>query len=224
MTVIVLPVSTANAIPMKIVSVNASSPKTISFKNEAVTTGIFKTPLEGTIEISRYGIASDTIVDKAVHGGLDQAIYLYHKEDYDWWSEQLGRPIAYGSFGENLTLAGLEDINWVIGDRLVINEVELEVTAPRTPCFKLAVRMDDSSFVKQFAQACRPGAYARVINGGALAAGDTVRIEKTQQDYATVKEVFTAWHSKDKSPAIVAKALASPIAKVHKAVIQSWSV
>jgi MOSC domain-containing protein YiiM len=207
---------------MRIVSINVAQPVTIRFNGDDVLTGLFKMPVEGQVAVTPLGLAGDSIIDSSVHGGADQAVYLYHQEDYDWWSKELGRDIAYGTFGENLTLAGSDDIAWVIGDRLEINGVILEITAPRTPCFKLAVRMDDSGFMKKFANAVRPGAYARVIKAGSVAPGDSVTVEKTTMDYASVKEVFEQWHCTNKSPEVLEKALNSPIAAMHKAKIQGW--
>ena len=207
---------------MQVESVNLSTPVAIEFNGVKVTTGIYKLPLEGQIEVTVLGLMGDTIVDTKVHGGLDQAIYIYHQEDYDWWSQQLGLAVAVGMFGENLTLSGCSDVAWVIGDRLLINDVELEITAPRTPCFKLAVKMGDKGFIQKFVQANRPGAYARVINVGSVKAGDTVGVVKTTKNYASVKAVFDLWHRPEKSLVELEKALASPIAKVHKAVLQGW--
>jgi MOSC domain-containing protein YiiM len=207
---------------MKIISVNVAQPETIDFNGEAVATGIFKTPLDKKHKVTRLGIQGDTIVDKSVHGGLDQAVYLYHHEDYQWWSEELGQVLPPGTFGENITVTGLASIALVIGDRLKINDVELEITAPRTPCFKLSVRMKDSAFIKKFAQAQRPGAYARVIREGELQTGDSIHLQQTSEDFATVKEVFVEWHKNDRSVSVLKKALASPIAIVHKEKLQKW--
>lgn len=207
---------------MFIKSINIAKPTTIQFNEEDVLTGIFKQPLQGEIQITEFGILGDNIIDKTVHGGLDQAIYLYHMEDYIWWSEKLGRPLGPGSFGENLTVSGLADHDLVIGDRLLINDVELEISAPRTPCFKLAVRMGDNGFVKAFAKAQRSGAYARVIKAGTLNNGDAINLLPTTENYATVKEVFVEWHQKEHSLAILSKALASPLATVHKQKLQQW--
>ena len=207
---------------MHIHSINASKPVKINFNHEEVLTGIFKTPVGESAHITKLGVAGDTIADTTVHGGADQAIYLYHQEDYDWWSNELGKPIAPGTFGENLTLSGLDEIAWVIGDRLKIGDLILEITAPRTPCFKLAVRMGDNRFLKQFVQAARPGAYARVIAEGTVKVGDVVEIEKTPMDYASVKDVFIEWHRKDMSVSLVQKAMNSPIASMHRAKLQDW--
>jgi len=207
---------------MQIVSINAAQPATVEFNGDTVPTGIFKVPVQGKVPVTRYGIQGDTIVDQNVHGGLDQAIYLYHLEDYQWWSEQLGKPLTPGLFGENLTLSGLADITLVIGDRLTIGTVELEITAPRTPCFKLAARMGDSGFAKKFAQAQRPGAYARVIHEGELQVGDNITLWQTAEDFASVVEVFVEWHKKDRSVEVLKRALASPIAIVHREKLQQW--
>lgn len=129
---------------------------------------------------------------------------------------------APGTFGENLTLSGLDEIAWVIGDRLKIGDLILEITAPRTPCFKLAVRMEDKQFLKKFIQAERPGAYARVIAEGTVKVSDVVEIEKTPMDYASVKDVFIEWHRKDMSVSLVQKALSSPIASMHREKLQDW--
>lgn len=207
---------------MQIISVNVAQPVTIQFNGEDVKTGIYKRPLEGKVQVSRLGVAGDTVVDEAVHGGLDQAVYLYHAEDYDWWAEQLGRTLAPGTFGENLTVTGLADRSLVIGDRLMINDIELEITAPRTPCFKLAERMNDPTFPKAFARAARPGAYARVLREGSLQTGDEIQLEPTTENFASVKDVFVEWHKKDRSPELLKKALDSPIGQVHKKKIQGW--
>lgn len=207
---------------MKVVSINAAVKRQIEFNGEQVPTGIFKEPLEGPVVISESGIHDDAIVDKSVHGGPDQALYLYHLEDYEWWSESLGKTVSAGAFGENLTVSGLSGRDWVIGDRLRINEVLLEVTAPRVPCFKLGVKMGDPKIVKQFVKARRPGTYVRVLQGGTMQAGDTIILEQTRSDYATVTEVFDLWHSKHKTVAQVQKALDSPLASFHRNALSEW--
>lgn len=207
---------------MHVLSVNAASPATIRFNDEDVETGIYKLPLDGQVSVTRLGISGDSIVDKSVHGGIDQAVYLYHAEDYEWWSQQLGKDLAPGTFGENITLTGMAEKPFVIGDRMIINNVELEISAPRTPCFKLATRMGDPGFVKAFAKAQRPGAYARVISEGVIETGSRVSLYRTSDDYASVQEVFVEWHEKVPSLAVLKKALASPIAAVHRRKLQEW--
>ncbi|MDF1764423.1 MAG: hypothetical protein P1U57_13520, partial [Oleibacter sp.] len=63
---------------MKIESINVAKPVTFMFNDEMVETGLYKTPVKDTVEIHTLGVAGDTIVDQSVHGGIDQAVYMYH--------------------------------------------------------------------------------------------------------------------------------------------------
>jgi MOSC domain-containing protein YiiM len=137
---------------------------------------IVKQPVEGAVAVRGVNLEGDDQADRRVHGGPDQAVYAYARESYQWWEREIGRELAPGLFGENLTLAGVDVDSAVIGERWAIGTTLLEVTAPRIPCVKLAARMEDPLFVKRFAQARRPGAYMRIIEEGELQAGDEVRI------------------------------------------------
>ncbi|MBQ0794530.1 MOSC domain-containing protein [Zhongshania sp.] len=207
---------------MKLVSINRAQKQQIEFDGKLVETGIFKEPVASSVYVSSAGIESDNIVDLSVHGGADQAVYLYSQEDYQWWAGFLGRELEPGLFGENLTTQGFDLRELVIGDRLMIGNTILEISAPRTPCFKLAVRMGDSKFAKQFVFAGRPGAYARVLRDGNISAGDSIILVKTDQAYAGVLEVFELWHAKQRCPHLIRKALASPISNYHRSVIHDW--
>jgi len=205
---------------MKLISINVGQQETLDTPNGAVQTGIIKKPVPTPVEITELGIVGDAIVDTSVHGGLDQALYLYSQEDYDWWSERLGKTLSPGIFGENLTLSSFGDAPLLIGDRLQISDVIIEISAPRTPCFKLATRMGDPGFIKAFVQAARTGAYARVINTGKITAGDNIFLIKTTADYPSLSDTFKACHSKNPNIDIVKKALQSPLGSYHKNIIQ----
>jgi MOSC domain-containing protein YiiM len=205
---------------MKLVSVNIGKQETLDTPNGAVQTGIIKKPVATPVDVTELGIVGDAIVDTSVHGGLDQALYLYSQEDYDWWSERLGKTLSPGTFGENLTLSNFGDAPLTIGDRLQIGDVIIEISAPRTPCFKLATRMGDPAFIKDFVQAARTGAYARVIKIGAISAGGDVILIKTTNDFPSVNDVFKNCHSKNPDMNIVQKSLASPLGRYHKNIIQ----
>ena len=205
---------------MKVVSVNIGKKELLDTPAGAVETGIIKTPTMATVVLNYLGILGDAIVDTSVHGGTDQAIYIYSQEDYDWWSSELGKAVLPGMFGENLTLSSLGSLPLVIGDRLAINNVVLEISAPRTPCFKLAARMGDAGFVKRFVKAVRPGAYARVIVPGEITCGDSVTVTKTSADYPTVNEVYIACHAKKRDRDVLRKALDAPLGWYHKELVQ----
>lgn len=86
-----------------------------------------------------------------------KTIYAYAREDADWWQQQIGRSIAHGEFGENLTTEGIEVNDALIGERWQVGSTILEVSEPRIPCWRLGVRMNDKTFPRKFTQALRPG-------------------------------------------------------------------
>jgi MOSC domain-containing protein YiiM len=84
---------------MKFVSVNVSLPKEIHYKGESVTTGIFKESVKGRILLREPNLEGDGQGDLTVHGGADQAVYVYPMEHYDYWKEKLGRDdLTFGQF------------------------------------------------------------------------------------------------------------------------------
>lgn len=209
---------------MKVLSVNTASPQILQVGEKAVTTGIFKNPREGAVLLGELGLEGDTIVNKKVHGGEDQAIYLYSAADYAWWAAQLAKDIVPGTYGENLTITDFHGGILRVGDRLLINgQVLLEVTAPRVPCVQFTTKMGDNLFAKKFVAAQRPGAYARVLVPGEVKAGDDIVWQPTDEDYATINEIFVEWHSKSWSEVIATKALNSPISKIARRIIQERS-
>lgn len=156
---------------MKLLSVNIGAAQPINAKSGH--SGIFKRSVPHAM-VGALGLVGDTIVDVKHHGGPDQAVYVYTQRDYDWWAQTLGRDMAAGQFGENLTLDDWPAEDIAVGDRLHIGEVVLEVTSPRIPCVTLAVRMGMPDFPKAFLASKRTGPYLRVINGGAVGEGDDV--------------------------------------------------
>lgn len=160
---------------MEIVSINVGNKREISTKSGV--TGIYKQPV-ATIQVNHLGLARDFIGDTENHGGVDQAVYVYTTDDYAWWENELGRGLPAGIFGENITLSGYESADFIIGDKLMMGEVVLQVTSARIPCVTLAARMDDPKFVKKFMQAKRFGAYCRVLETGTLQTGTSVALQK----------------------------------------------
>lgn len=196
---------------MRLVSINRGQPESMSFGEREFLTGISKRPVPAAIRISEVGLDGDTIVDTDNHGGPDQAVYAYGAADYAWWSRTLGRDIAYGTFGDNLTIDGLpSDLN--TGDRLMIGDVILEATAPRIPCSTLAARMQDSNFGLQFRRAERPGFYFRVLNEGDVSIGDNVVLIENPADCISMLDQFRLSYVLHPSAADLQRALDAPIA------------
>lgn len=197
---------------MQLLSVNVGGERPMRNAKASGRTGIYKLPVDRAVRITYEGVTGDDVSDKENHGGADQAVYVYGEPDYDWWSRELGREMPPGTFGENLTVSGLESARARIGDRLHVGLAILEVTAPRIPCVTLARRLDDPAFVKRFREAERPGLYCRVVREGTLHSGDTVGYEPYGGETVGAVEVFRNFFEPDHSEAAIRRHLAAPIA------------
>jgi MOSC domain-containing protein YiiM len=197
---------------MRVVSVNVGRPRRELLSGRELETAIVRNPVAGSVTVGPLGLEGDEVADKENHGGPDQALYLYTAEDYAWWSGELGRDLEPGTFGENLTVAGFESASLAIGDRLRIGEVELEVTSPRIPCATFAARMGDPQWVKRFAGADRPGAYLRVLSGGAITAGDALTLEPAADRSVPLLELVRLFYDHSAPAADLQRALCAPIA------------
>ena len=198
---------------MHLLSINIGTSRAVDPTRPHDLTGIYKESVVGPVQVTRLGLPGDAIISKRHHGGPDQAIYVYGGADYAWWAAELGRVLAPGMFGENLTISDLETAGLAIGDRFHIGEVVLEVTAPRIPCGTFAARMGDPNFVARFRIAERPGAYCRVIREGTIRAGDPVTLAPYAGDVVTIAEVFSDYYESDHALADIYRFLAVPLAE-----------
>jgi MOSC domain-containing protein YiiM len=166
---------------MKIVSVNASLPRTVRWKNRDVTTGIFKEPVQGPVMARKLDLDGDQQADLTVHGGANKAIYGYPTDHYSFWRTELpGMDLPWGMFGENLSIEGLREDETRIGDRFQVGTALLMATQPRIPCYKLAVKFGRDDILKRFLRSEKSGVYFSVLEEGFIQAGDAV--EKIHQD------------------------------------------
>jgi MOSC domain-containing protein YiiM len=147
-------------------------------------TAFGKRPVEGPVFVSapecakgRSGVEGDAVGDRWNHGGDDQAVYAFAREDLDRWEAELQRELANGSFGENLTTVGIDPNEALIGERWQVgSELLLQVTAPRIPCKTFAARVGVRRWARQFTETGRPGAYLRVLQPGPVCTGDSIRV------------------------------------------------
>jgi MOSC domain-containing protein YiiM len=185
---------------MRLLTVNVGRPRPSPWKGLSAT-GIDKRPVDGPVAVivpgpkgtGMVGLAGDRVYDVKHHGGPDQAVYAYAREDLDRWEAELGRSLANGSFGENLTTAGLDVNGALIGERWHIGpEVVLEVSCPRIPCATFQGWLERDGWIKRFTQAAMPGAFLRVIEPGDIRSGDPVEIMDQPDHDVTVALVFRA--------------------------------
>ena len=179
---------------MKVVSVNVGRPAPLATGKRVVQSAIGKTPVEGPVAVHGVNLEGDDQADRSVHGGPDQAVYAYASEDIAYWSDVTGEDLGPGAFGENLTTTGIDVSGARIGERWRIGTVELRVTGPRIPCFKLEARIGVRGFQKAFLHAGRPGAYFAITQEGELQAGDAVEIlYRPDHDVSPRLTVETMW-------------------------------
>lgn len=195
-------------LPMKILAVCIGRPEKLPGKS--YRTGIFKTPVNASMMIDAAGVVGDAICNTKHHGGVDQAVYLEGSATLDWWANELGKPIAPGTFGENLVIEGLDNAAVSAGDRFQIGDVLLEVTSARIPCATFAAKMGDPAFVKRYTKAGRPGIYCRVLAGGMVGPNDAVDCQPFTGDRVTMPEMMRNF-GKTLSDADSARYLAAPV-------------
>ncbi|WP_182523752.1 MOSC domain-containing protein [Nocardioides dongkuii] len=179
-----------------LVSVNVGTPREAPWAGIG-RTSIDKVAVAGPVDVSRLGLAGDQVSDTVHHGGVDQAVYAFAREDLDAWGAELGEELRDGQFGENLTTAGLDVNESEIGERWRIGDVLLEVASVRTPCNDFKVWMgrsgyDNRAWVKRFALVGRPGPYLRVLAEGPIAAGDPLEVVHQPGHGVTVSMMFRA--------------------------------
>jgi MOSC domain-containing protein YiiM len=174
----------------RLLSVNVGRPRAFGHQGKSVKSSIWKAPVEGPVAVRGVNLEGDDQADREVHGGPDKAVYGYAVEDVRWWEGELDRALPLSAFGENLTTSGIDVSGALIGERWEIGTALLEVSQPRSPCWKLGVRMDDPAFPRKFTKAQRPGAYLRIVREGVLAAGDPIRVLHRPDHGVRVSDVF----------------------------------
>lgn len=178
-------------------SVNVGKPRDAAWA-EIGRTSIDKRPRDCSVAVRRLGLEGDQVSDTRHHGGPDQAVYAFAREDLDAWEVRLGREIRDGQFGENLTTEGIDVNEAELGERWRVGSTVLEVASFRTPCNEFKNWMGESGYdptawVKRFTAEHRSGPYLRVVEEGALAAGDGIEVVHRPGHGVTVTMMFKAF-------------------------------
>jgi len=179
----------------RIVSVNTGPVADVVVAGRpAMTSAIDKRPAGAAVRVGRTGLDGDEHGDPVNHGGLDQAVYAYAREDLDWWTERLGRELRSGAFGENVTTAGIDVTGALIGEVWRMGEVVVQVTSPRIPCETFKAWTGEDHWVRRFAAGGRPGAYLRVVTEGEIRTGDEIEVLSRPGQRVTVAESMLAYY------------------------------
>jgi MOSC domain-containing protein YiiM len=170
-----------------LVSVQIGKSRSLEHRGRIVRTGIFKEPVLFRLRATRLGLEGDVQADRRVHGGPEMAVYAYDLSAYAHWRHELGVEFPYGQFGENLTVEGMPETEVRIDDIYRIGGALLQVSKPRSPCFKLALKMGRPDFPKAFLRSGRTGFYLRVLEEGELGAGDSITLVSREPEAFSVE-------------------------------------
>jgi MOSC domain-containing protein YiiM len=193
---------------MQIISVNVSLPREVTWKGETVETGIFKEPVSANLAVRRLNLDGDRQADLTVHGGPYKAVYGYPSEHYEYWRQELPEAsLTWGNFGENLTTTGLLEETLYIGDRVKTGSALLQVTQPRLPCYKLALRFERDDIIKRFLFSRRSGFYFSVLEEGELSTSAPVEIVSRDPRQVSVTDIVNLFLGIDRNPDLVQRAL-----------------
>ena len=195
----------------RLLSVNVGGPREVEWQGKTVRTAIWKAPVDGPRMVRRINIDGDDQADRLAHGGEHRAVFVYQLDSYRYWERELGRDdFTHGQFGENFTVEGLADDEVCIGDRYRIGEALFEVTQPRVTCYRVGIRMDEPAMPSLLVSHHRPGFYLRVLEEGAVQAGDEIVKVADGPERVTVADVDALLYLPGKSRTLLERALRVP--------------
>jgi MOSC domain-containing protein YiiM len=193
---------------MKVISVNVGLPREVASNGGPVTTGIFKSPVSGSVPVRRLNLDGDRQADLTVHGGPYKAVYGYPIEHYSKWRGELpDLEFPMGAFGENLTVEGLDENTLHIGDRLRIGTSVLVVTQPRMPCYKLGIRFQRDDMIKRFLASGRSGFYFSVEEEGEVSPGSGIEILSRDPHEVRVADIQLLYLHRNKDATLLDRAV-----------------
>lgn len=179
-----------------VVSVNRGRSRTIEQKPLLVS-AIDKLPIDGPATVEDFGLEGDEVADRVQHGGTYQAVYAYAAEDLDWWSDQVGKVVRPGLFGENLTTRDLDLNSCVVGEQWLVGTARFQLSSVRVPNETFARWMtlqgfDAGDWQRRFVERGRPGVYLSVLERGWIQAGDPIDVVDRPEHGLTAAAMFRA--------------------------------
>ena len=193
---------------MKIISLNVGLPQLVLRNDEPVSTGIFKEPVAGRVNLRTLNLDGDRQADLSVHGGPEKAVYVYPSEHYDFWKRELPEmDLPSGMFGENFTTTGLLETQINIGDTFRVGSAEVIVTQPRMPCYKLGIRFGRSDIIKRFLASERSGFYLGVLKEGEVGTGDEFDPVKRDANDIRVNDITRLYTSQKRNAELLRRAI-----------------
>jgi len=193
---------------MQVIATNISGPTTVLWKGKQITTGIFKHPVQESLELGMENVEGDTVFDRKVHGGIYKACYLFSTDQYPFWQKKYpDLKWQWGMFGENLSVQGLDERKLRIGSIYRLGSALVQISHPREPCFKLGIRFEDPKIIREFIDHGYPGTYVRVMEPGSVTRGDMMELVEESGNPLTTHQFFQWLFAKEKDRELLRLAL-----------------
>ena len=191
---------------MNIISTNIAKPTTFIWNGKEETTGIYKNPVDTSIFLGNETVKGDEVSDRKHHGGEFKACYLFSADHYPYWKNLYPNlDWTFGMLGENLTVEGLNEKELHIGDIYKVGNALIQITQPREPCYKFAVKFDSNDVLKQFIDHGYPGTYVRVLEEGSVKNGDTFNLVEKATNSVSIFQFFELLYAKEKDQKLLHK-------------------
>jgi MOSC domain-containing protein YiiM len=183
-------------------SIHIGQPQTFNDEHGFWQSSIFRSLVEGPIEVGERGLAGDQVTDTKNHGQPSQAVCCHSLGHYDFWNEHYGTSLTAGNVGENWTLADADEAEICINDIYQVGTARVRVSGPRVPCYKQARRLGRADWVDLTLKELRTGFYLWVLTPGTVQAGDAWRLESRDFPDATLYALNRcAYHDFDRAVA-----------------------
>jgi MOSC domain-containing protein YiiM len=191
---------------------------------EQVPSGFVKTARQGPVAVGALHLEGDEQADLTVHGGAEKAVYAYAAAHFHDWAAQFPTlDFTGGAMGENLTVSGMTEKDICVGDIHAIGTALLQVCQPRQPCFKFSLRHNNNRLPKAMVKSGHSGWYYRVLQTGALQAGDTLKLhDRPNPDFPFTRLVEIIYRSRATREEIVRMADMPGLASQWRDQARAW--
>jgi len=172
-----------------------ASVESFSSSNETWMTAFYKETVNGRVGVRLLGLEGDGQADRVHHGGIDKAVCVYSADHFPYWRNELSLPdFGAGAFGENFTVSGIVEADVCIGDIWRLGTVDLQVSQPRQPCWKLARRWNKKDLALRVQNNGFTGWYFRVLSEGDVEAGMAMKLQERSRPEWTVERANQIMH------------------------------
>jgi MOSC domain-containing protein YiiM len=188
-----MPADDVHATDVHVIAVHVGQPRTIGeTRGRPVDSAIAKARVEAPVlHLGTTNLAGDRQADLSVHGGPDKAAYVYATEHYPAWQAD-GFAVEVGGLGENVALAGATERDVLLGDVWRWGEALVQVSQPRSPCYKLTLHTGRKDIGPRMIETRRCGWYVRVLEPGTVPTSGPMTLEGRDDGAPSVHDLFAA--------------------------------